>query len=372
MLDSDAVLETALGPITLAWKRRRGRPGSPSEMNEYGSYYATLPKELVEQLHWSRGESLRPQVEAGKLVIEKLGRTPESPAKRPLKSSYQLDRIVCGDVLTELAKIPNDSVHMAVTSPPYNVGAGYVNYSDDREYEEYRAWLSKVWRETRRVLVPGGRFALNIAPTSIANYRPVHMDLSEDVEEAGLDPRTEIIWYKQNMTAKRTAWGTFKSPRHPHVIPSWEYVLVFHKDQWRLEGDPNMADISAENFVAWSDGMWRISPETSHLANHPAAFPEELISRLIQYFTFRENTVLDMFGGTGTVAAVAKRLDRRFIHIDNSTDYCEAAELRLRGKLPRGSRTKPSQRSLVRDALRRGKVSKSPLERFGDTMSLPG
>jgi DNA modification methylase len=355
--DEDSMLE----PMTLAWKRRSGRRGAPSESREYGSYYTTLPRELVERLNWARGETLRPQIDEGRLVIDRQMRGPTASDRAGSGSSIQLDKIVCGDVLTVMATIPDNSVHMAITSPPYNVRAGYIDYSDDREYGDYRDWLSKVWRETRRVLVPGGRFALNIAPTSIANYRPVHMDLAEDVEEAGLDPRTEIIWYKQNMTAKRTAWGSFRSPRHPHVIPSWEYVLVFHKDQWKLEGDPTKADISSKDFVAWSDGMWRITPATAHYADHPAAFPEELIQRLIQYFTYRENTVLDMFGGTGTVATVAQRLERHFIHIDSSRSYCDAATLRLEGRLLRGKRTKPSQRSLTRTRRTGSRLDPSPI-----------
>lgn len=334
--------------ITLLWKHRRGRPGAPSGSKNYGSFYATLPRDLIEQLNWARGEELRPQVESGRLLLERV--VAPSPRKGALGADpeFRVDSILCGDVLDEMASIPDSSVHMAITSPPYNVGAGYIDYSDDREYGEYRDWLSRVWKETRRVLVPGGRFALNIAPTSIAHYRPVHMDLSEDVEEAGLQPRTEIIWYKQNMTAKRTAWGSFRSPRHPHVIPSWEYVLIFHKDQWKLEGDRLKADISSADFVAWSDGMWRIAPATAHHADHPAAFPEQLIRRLLLYFTYQENTVLDMFGGTGTVATVAKQLGRHFIHIDESPTYCAAAIQRLEGRLSRGKRTKASQRSLTR------------------------
>jgi DNA modification methylase len=355
-----------LDDIVLRRKRRRGRPGLPSAAQEYGSLYATLPPEVVERAGWKLGEPFQVQVEPGRVVLAKsLGddRTGGQPVSAP---RFQFDQVLCGDVLDEMGKIPDNSVHMAITSPPYNVGAGYVDYSDDREYGEYRLWLSKVWRETKRVLVPGGRFALNIAPTSIANYRPVHMDLSQDVEEAGLKPRTEIVWYKQNMTAKRTAWGSFKSPRHPHVIPSWEYVLVFHKDQWKLEGDSANADISSKDFVAWSDGMWRINPETKHHADHPAAFPEELIRRLLHYFTYRENTILDMFGGTGTVAAVAKQLGRHYIHIDVSSEYCSAAEERLRGgMLLRGKRTKPSQRSIAREINRRTRDPKNSLESFG-------
>ena len=345
---------------------RHGRPGQPNATRSYGSYELTLPKNAVRQLSWKRGDSLDFQLESNRLIVTP---SPSQPQLQPVSfptDKFPLDKIVCGDVLEVMRRIPDDSVQMAITSPPYNVQAGYVEYTDNREYKDYRKWLLEVWKETARVLCRGGRFALNIATTSIANYRPVHMDLSQDIEWAGLTPRTEILWYKQNMTAKRTAWGSFRSPRHPHVIPSWEYVLVFHKGSWKLDGDRTKADISSEDFVSWSDGMWQISPESSRIANHPAVFPEELIRRLVLYFTYRDNVVLDMFGGTGTVAVVAKKLGRHFIHIDNSPDYCRAAEQRLDGSfIPRGHRTKPSARSIARSVKPRTRSEEATLEHFG-------
>jgi len=350
--------------LKLGWKSRKVRGEVPETDHDRGSYIAHLPKEEVERLQWTRGTQLDLTVEGNRIVLA----NPTAPPAEPV-----LDQVLCGDVLDEMRKIPSGSVHMAITSPPYNVRAGYAEYADDREYRDYRTWLRDVWQETARVLCEGGRFALNIAPTSISNYRPVHMDLSNDVEKAGLQPRTEILWYKQNMTAKRTAWGSFRSPRHPHVIPSWEYVLVFHKNSWKLEGDREKADISADDFVAWSDGMWKIPPETARYANHPAIFPEELIRRLLLYFTYQGNTVLDMFGGTGTVAVVAKRLERHFIHIDNTREYCDAALRRLEGSLlPRGKRIKPSERSLVRATRRRGRSDEPALERFSVMTSVTG
>jgi DNA modification methylase len=323
-----------------------------------------LPKEGVERLNWKVGQQLDVEYGVDRLVLSK---TTVTASKSPTATNLAnplLDRITCGDVLEQMRRIPDNSVHTAITSPPYNVGAGYSGYDDSREYGEYRQWLSKVWFELRRVLVEGGRFALNIAPTSISNYKPVHMDLSSDVEEAGLHPRAEILWYKKNMTAKRTAWGSFRSPRYPHVIPSWEYVLLFHKDQPRLLGNKDDIDITSAEFVKWSDGMWLIPPETTRFADHPAAFPEELIRRLIKYYTYRDNTVLDMFGGTGTVAVVARDLHRHFIHIDISQPYCDAARARLAGHFSRGKRTKSSQRSIVRATRRRAEaVRPAPEER---------
>ena len=179
------------------------------------------------------------------------------------------------------------------------------------------------------MLVPGGRFALNVAPTSIKNFRPIHHDLTRDLTELGLLLRTEIIWYKQTM-GRRTAWGSWRSPSNPHVIPSWEYVLVFSKESYRLPGDPDRVDISATEFQRYSDGFWRIPPERNR-RGHPAPFPWELIQRLVRFYSYRGNVVLDMFGGTGTVAAVARANGRHFVSIDASEEYCRGALLRVGG-----------------------------------------
>src|SRR5258708_25020478 len=111
---------------------------------------------------------------------------------------------------------------------------------------------------------------------------------------------------------RRTAWGSWKSPSNPHIIPSWEYVLVFNKNGWGLSGEKEKADITADEFKRYSDGFWYIPPQ-SQRRGHPAPFPEELIYRLIKFYTYKGNTVLDMFGGTGTVAVVAYKNNRHFV-----------------------------------------------------------
>ena len=243
------------------------------------------------------------------------------------KMQFKYNGIICGDVLDELNKIEPNSVHLAITSPPYNVGKDYDTHDDKMNYKDYLDWLKKVWLEVRRILVPGGRFALNIAPTGIKNFIPTHHDFANQLREIGMIFRTEIIWYKQTML-KRTAWGSFKSPSNPHIVPSWEYILIFSKETNKLEGDYKNADITKEEFMKFSDGLWYIPPETQR-NGHPAPFPEELIYRLIKFYSYKGNTVLDMFGGTGTVAVVAKKTGRNFIHIDSSNYYCKVAERRL-------------------------------------------
>lgn len=238
------------------------------------------------------------------------------------------NKIICGDVLEIMRQMPKNSIHLAITSPPYNVGKDYDNHDDNMEYKNYLKWLKEVWKETKRVLVPGGRFCLNIAPTGIRDFTPVHHDFANQLRKLKMKFRTEIVWYKQTML-KRTAWGSFKSPSNPHIVPSWEYVFVFSKKSNKLDGEKENADIIKDEFMDFSDGMWYIPPETKR-NGHPAPFPEELIYRLIKFYSFKGNNVLDMFGGTGTVAVVSHKNDRNFTHIDISREYCDTAEERLR------------------------------------------
>jgi DNA modification methylase len=269
--------------------------------------------------------------------------------KRNVKKTGWNDRILCGDCRDVLRGIPDGCVHLAITSPPYNVGLEYDGHNDRMSYDDYLAWLLPVWRELYRVLVNGGRFALNIAPTSIKDFKPIHYDMAAQLRALGFIMRTEILWYKQTMR-RRTAWGSWKSPRNPHIVPSWEYVLVFSKGSWTLDGNKQDADIAGKEFIQFSDGFWQIAPETrgrqpflkslykprrgrkvpqANQDGHPAPFPEELIYRLIKFYSYRGNVVLDPFGGTGTVAVVAKKTGRHFIHVDVSKKYCRIAAERL-------------------------------------------
>jgi len=250
---------------------------------------------------------------------------------RPLSPRW-VDRVVCGDAREVLDRLPAEGVHLAITSPPYNLKIAYHDYGDDLPPEEYLRWLQEVWRSLQRVLVPGGRFVLNVAPTSIKDFRPIHHDLSRDLRALGYIMRTEIIWYKQTM-GRRTAWGSWRSPSNPHIVPSWEYVLVFSKGQWKLPGDAAAVDITAREFETYSDGFWAIPPERRR-NGHPAPFPEALIERLVKFYSYRGNVVLDMFGGTGTVAAVARRLGRHYLNIDASEAYCRLAAERVAAATP--------------------------------------
>jgi DNA modification methylase len=238
------------------------------------------------------------------------------------------NQILTGDCLKIMAKIEDESVSLIITSPPYNLALDYDKYEDNLSHEEYLKWMKKVWIQSKRVLRSGGRLIINIAPTGISKFVPIHVDFVNICREIGLTYRAEIIWYKQTIR-NRTAWGSWKSPRNPHVLPSWEYVLVFQKDQPQLDGDVSKIDITAEEFKSWSDAHWYISPETQR-KGHPAPFPEELIKRLIKFYSYQDDIILDPFGGTGTTAFIARKYNRQFIHIDISEDYNKVATERLK------------------------------------------
>lgn len=273
-------------------------------------------------------ESIQKQIKALRTKLTKInGFHATTTVPKIDYSKLPINKIINDDALAVLSKLPESSVHMGITSPPYNLGLPYDVYVDEQDYVDYRASLKKIWKETFRVLVDGGRFALNIAPTGISDFKEVHHDLVADVKSVGFTLRTEILWYKQNM-GRHTAWGSWASPSNPHIVPSWEYVYVFHKNSPKLDGLKSEIDITPEEFQTFSDGFWRIQPETKR-NGHPAPFPEELIYRLIKFYTFKGNVCLDMFGGTGTVALVALKTGRKYISIDISKQYSEIAEKRL-------------------------------------------
>jgi len=141
--------------------------------------------------------------------------------------------------------------------------------------------------------------------------------------------RGTIIWNKES-AAKHTAWGSWKSASNPHIVPRHEYILIFSKDEWRLENGGEESDITDKEFMTYTRSIWNFAPEKRKRVNHPAPFPRELPYRLIRFYSFPDQIILDMFGGSGTTGVVARELNRKFILIDNSKEYCEYALDRIK------------------------------------------
>ncbi len=240
-----------------------------------------------------------------------------------------VDCIVVGDATEVLTRLPDNCVDLIFTSPPYNFGLDYTANPDDHRWDEYFDQLFAVFDECIRVLKFGGRIAVNVQPL-FSDYIPSHHVISSYFMERGMIWKGEILWEKNNYNCKYTAWGSWKSPSSPYLKYTWEFIEVFCKGSLKAKGDSANADISADDFKRWVNAKWSIAPERNMREyDHPAMFPEELASRVLQLFSFRQAFVLDPFAGVGTVPVVARQLDRRYLGIDISEEYCATAQRRL-------------------------------------------
>jgi DNA modification methylase len=242
-----------------------------------------------------------------------------------------INRILCTDALKALACLPDQSIDLIITSPPYNFGHEYAQDSTDdtHEWTSYFEKLLTVWRECERVLKTGGRIAVNIQPL-FSDYVPTHHVISHQLASLGLLWKAEFLWEKNNYNAKYTAWGSWKSPSMPYIKYTWEFIEVFDKVTHKKEGRREDIDITGDEFKEWVLGKWSFPPEIRMKDyDHPAMFPEELPRRLMKLFSYKNDIVLDPFNGAGTTTLVAWKLRRRFIGIDISQQYCDTALQRL-------------------------------------------
>lgn len=240
-----------------------------------------------------------------------------------------INKIHCADSLDIIKKFPDNCIDIVLTSPPYNFGINYENTNDVNIWEDYFNKLFNIFRECVRVLKDSGRIIINVQPM-FSDYIPTHHLISNFFLKEGLIWKGEIIWEKNNYNCKYCTWGSWKSPSSPYLKYSWEFIEIFCKNSLKKEGDKNNIDIEAEEFKKWVYGKWSIAPERNMKKyKHDAMFPEELVKRLLKLFSYKNDIVLDPFNGAGTTAKVAKQLNRKFIGIDISEEYCKTAEDRL-------------------------------------------
>lgn len=241
-----------------------------------------------------------------------------------------INKIHCADSLELIKKFPDNCIDIVLTSPPYNFGINYENTNDVNIWEDYFDKLFNIFRECIRVLKDRGRIIINVQPM-YSDYIPTHHLISNFFLKEGLIWKGEIIWEKNNYNCKYCTWGSWKSPSSPYLKYSWEFVEIFCKNSLKKEGDKNNIDIESEEFKKWVYGRWSIAPERNMKKyNHDAMFPEELVKRLLKLFSYKNDIVLDPFNGAGTTTKVAKQLNRKFIGIDISDEYCKTAENRLK------------------------------------------
>ncbi|MEJ2707735.1 MAG: site-specific DNA-methyltransferase [Anaerolineales bacterium] len=236
-----------------------------------------------------------------------------------------LNRLFC-KTSESMDELPDSSVHLMVTSPPYNASK---EYDEDMNLAEYLSMLGNVWEETYRVLVPGGRACINIANLGRKPYIPLHGLIIEQMLGIGFLMRGEVIWNKASSASTSTAWGSWMSATNPVLRDVHEYILIFSKETFRRRGKGKESTISREDFLEWTKSVWTFPAVSARKIGHPAPFPQELPHRLIQLYTFTGDVVLDPFVGSGTTCLAAAAAGRNYVGYDTSQTYLQLARERL-------------------------------------------
>ncbi|PQV41754.1 DNA-methyltransferase [Methanohalophilus euhalobius] len=245
--------------------------------------------------------------------------------EKPISPGY-LDTIICSSS-ENMKELPDCSVHLMVTSPPYNVGK---DYDDNLHLEEYFTLLKNVFTETYRVLVPGGRVAINIANVGRKPYISLNSEIIRIMNEIGFFMRGEVIWQKGASAGGSCAWGSWQSASNPVLRDTHEYIMMFSKESFKRENpDKRENTITRDEFLAYTKSVWEFNTESAKKVKHPAPFPVELPRRVIQLYSFKGDVVLDPFMGVGTTAIASLISDRHFVGYEISEEYCSLAEKRI-------------------------------------------
>ena len=254
-----------------------------------------------------------------------------------------INEVTCGDSEQLIQELDDNSIDLLITSPPYNVDLGYNAkhknpydiYQDNKDHNDYIAWLQRIFGNVKAKMVTGGRVCINIGDGRNGSV-PTHSDIIQFMtRELGYIMMATIIWNK-NTTGNRTAWGSYMSPSSPSFPCPYEFVLVFAKDNKKKIGNKENITVTRDEFIKNSWAMWSFAPETRQKKmGHRAMFPLELPRRCIQMLSYKGDTVLDPFNGLGSTCVVAKELERNYIGFELSDEYCEKAKIRIEngGKL---------------------------------------
>lgn len=226
----------------------------------------------------------------------------------------------------EMRELPDNCVALMVTSPPYNVGK---DYDENLSLSDYLCLLHDVFRETYRVLVPGGRAAVNIANLGRKPYLPLNGYVAQMMTDLGFNMRAEIIWQKAEGANGSVAWGSWMSASNPVLRDIHEYIQVFSKGPMGRPRDGRVNTVGKEEFMRDTLSIWKFPPESASRVGHPAPFPVELPSRLIHLYTYEGDLVLDPFLGSGTTAVAAVQAGRCYVGYEIDEEYVALTQKRL-------------------------------------------
>ena len=267
---------------------------------------------------------------------------PDLSSDSKIADHRALDKLIVGDA-RNMDEVPDSSVALVVTSPPYFAGKEYEETLGERgvpsTYLEYLVLLHDVFKQCVQKLEPGGRIAINVANLGRRPYRSLSADVIKILQdELRLLLRGEIIWVKQRGSSGSCAWGSFQRPGNPVLRDLTERVIIASKGRFdraipgqerARRGLPSEASMTRDDFMENTLDVWEIPPESATRIGHPAPFPIELVSRLIKLYTYRDDLVLDPFIGSGTTAVAAIQTERHFVGYDLDESYIKLAESRI-------------------------------------------
>lgn len=284
-------------------------------------------------------KTTKPEILTARLLKQDEAKVTEKKQnKKEYKLSNVRNTIGFGDSTRLLDEMPAESVDLIFTSPPYYNAR--PEYSEYEEYDEYLFKMRQIIRRCHRVLAEGRFFVINISPVLLRRASrnesskriAVPFDFHRIFIEEGYDFIDDIIWLKPEGAGWATGRGRrFAADRNPlqyKAVPVTEYVLVYRKHtdlliDWFIRNHPDKQVVEDSKIPDGYEktNVWKINPSTN--SKHPAAFPKELAEKVVRYYSFKGDVVLDPFAGSGTVGNAASGLGRRFVLFDNNPDYIE-------------------------------------------------
>ncbi len=284
------------------------------------------------------------------LSIDEKFRAKEAALAQPTPLLNTEHRIIRGDARL-MEGLPDHSLHLAVTSPPYWILKRYHDDANDaqlghiEDYQQFQAELSVSWKRCFDALVPGGRLCVVVGDVCLSRRKggrhrviPLHADISVHCRQLGFDYLTPILWYKiANAATEVEGNGSpfLGKPYEPNAIikNDVEYILMFRKPggyRTPTREQRILSIIDKNDHARWFRAIWDDVPGSSRTRGHPAPYPVEIAYRLIKMFSFIGDTVLDPFLGTGTTTEAAILANRSSIGYEIEAVYCEMAKERFR------------------------------------------
>ena len=278
-----------------------------------------------------RGENWKIRsIDLQKRKRQKIKQKMNKVSRKGIHFNYD-DIIIYREDILKISKIPKSSIDLIITSPPYNVDIHYNSHKDSLSYGKYlkftEKWVSKCYELAKK----DGRFCLNIPlDKNKGGQQSVCADITTIAKRVGWKYHSTIIWNEGNIS-RRTAWGSWMSASAPYVIAPVEVIVVLYKNQWKKNNKYKVNDITRQEFMDWTNGIWTFSGQSKKGAGgHPAPFPLELAKRCIKLFSFVGNTVLDPFLGSGSTLISAWLNQRKGIGVEIDKLYCDIAVRRLK------------------------------------------